>query len=91
MRRKNFLIVLAVIAFLSTAASAQVPNKDKVIAGAERAFEKVARAYVAPAPGCAAAVSLNGETIFEKAGRGARNVHASALTTVVVPLTTSRR
>ncbi|HEX7774256.1 MAG TPA: serine hydrolase domain-containing protein, partial [Pyrinomonadaceae bacterium] len=36
-------------------------------AGAERAFEKVSKAYVAPGPGCAAAVSLNGETVFEKA------------------------
>jgi CubicO group peptidase (beta-lactamase class C family) len=65
--RKNFLLVFTVVAFLSSAASAQVPDKAKVIAGAERAFEKVTKAYVAPAPGCAAAVSLNGETVFEKA------------------------
>jgi CubicO group peptidase (beta-lactamase class C family) len=67
MTRKNFLFVFAVVAFLSTATWAQVPNKEKVAAGAERAFEKFTRAYVAPAPGCAAAVSLNGETVFEKA------------------------
>ena len=67
MTRKNFLFVLAVVAFLSTATWAQVPNKEKVVAGAERAFEKFTKAYVAPAPGCAAAVSLNGETVFEKA------------------------
>ena len=67
MTRKNFLFVLTVIAFLSTATWAQVPDKAKVAAGAERAFEKFARAYVAPAPGCAAAVSLNGDVIFEKA------------------------
>src|SRR6266550_3733588 len=72
MTRKNFLFVFAVVAFLSTATWAQVsnkelPNKEKVIAGAERAFEKFTKAYVAPAPGCAAAVSLNGETVFEKA------------------------
>jgi CubicO group peptidase (beta-lactamase class C family) len=72
MTRKNFLFVFAVVAFLSTATWAQVsnkeiPNKEKVVSGAERAFEKVTRAYVAPAPGCAAAVSLNGETVFEKA------------------------
>lgn len=72
MSRKNFLSVLAVIAFLSTATWAQVPNKElpnkeKVVAGAERALEKFTKAYLAPAPGCAAAVSLNGETVFEKA------------------------
>ena len=67
MTRKNFLFVFAVVAFLSTATWAQVPNKElpnkeKVIAGAERAFEKFTKAYVAPGPGCAAAVSLNGES-----------------------------
>jgi hypothetical protein len=72
MTRKNFLFVFAVVAFLSTATWAQVsnkelPNKEKVIAGAERAFDKFTRVSVAPAPGCAAAVSLNGETVFEKA------------------------
>src|SRR5215211_8400750 len=67
MSRKHFLFVLAVVAFLSSATWAQVPDKAKVVAGAERAFEKVTKAYVAPAPGCAAAVSLNGETVFEKA------------------------
>ncbi|HEX7334112.1 MAG TPA: serine hydrolase domain-containing protein [Pyrinomonadaceae bacterium] len=67
MSRKHFLFVLAVIAFLSSATWAQVPDREKVVAGAERAFEKVTKAYVAPAPGCAAAVSLKGETVFEKA------------------------
>jgi CubicO group peptidase (beta-lactamase class C family) len=66
MSRRNFLFVVAVL-FLSNASSAQVPDKAKVIAGAEKAFEKVTKAYVGPAPGCAAAVSLNGETVFEKA------------------------
>src|SRR5688572_3474004 len=67
MSRKHFLFVLLVFGFLSSAASAQVPDKAKVVAGADRAFEKVAKAYVAPAPGCAAAVSLNGDVVFEKA------------------------
>ncbi|HXQ68891.1 MAG TPA: serine hydrolase domain-containing protein [Pyrinomonadaceae bacterium] len=67
MSRKNFLLVLTVIAFLSNTTWAQVPDKQKVVAGAERAFEKFAKAYVAPAPGCAAAVSLNGDVVFEKA------------------------
>jgi CubicO group peptidase (beta-lactamase class C family) len=67
MRRKNFFLVFTLVAFLSTAVPAQVPEKQKVVEGAERAFEKVTKAYVAPAPGCAAAVSLNGEVVFEKA------------------------
>ena len=65
--RKNFLFALAVVALLANATWAQIPTKEKVVAGAERAFEKVSKAYVAPGPGCAAAVSLNGETVFEKA------------------------
>ena len=67
MRRKIILLVLTVLAFLSTATFAQVPDKEKVAAGAERAFETFTRAYVGPAPGCAAAVSLNGDVVFEKA------------------------
>ncbi len=67
MTRKTSLFVFAVVAFLSTTTWAQVPNKEKVVTSAERAFEKFTKAYVAPAPGCAAAVSLNGETVFEKA------------------------
>ena len=67
MSRRNFLFVFTVVAFLSSAISVQVPDKAKVVAGAERAFEKVTKAYVAPAPGCAAAVSLNNEVVFEKA------------------------
>jgi CubicO group peptidase (beta-lactamase class C family) len=67
MTRRNFLFIFAVVALLSTTSWAQVPTKEKVVAGAERGFEKFTRAYVAPGPGCAAAVSLNGETVFEKA------------------------
>jgi CubicO group peptidase (beta-lactamase class C family) len=67
MTRRYVLLVLAAVAFLSTTNSAQVPNKEKVVAGADRAFEKTIKAYIAPGPGCAAAVSLNGQTVFEKA------------------------
>src|SRR5687768_16520102 len=67
MTRKDFLFVLTIIAFLSSTTWAQVPDKQKVGASAERAFEKFTKAYVGPGPGCAAAVSLNGETVFEKA------------------------
>jgi CubicO group peptidase (beta-lactamase class C family) len=67
MSRRNFLFVLIAVAFLSTSTWAQVPDKEKVVAGADRAFEKFTKAFVAPAPGCAAAVSLNGDVVFEKA------------------------
>jgi len=67
MIRKRLLLIFAAVALLATATSAQIPDKDKVVAGADRAFEKITKSYVAPGPGCAAAVSLNGETVFEKA------------------------
>ncbi len=65
----NFRIVFAVLSIAASTFSslAQVPTKEKVIAGAERAFEKAAKAVTMPAPGCAAGVSLNGESVFEKA------------------------
>src|SRR5262245_12897925 len=55
MHRKNFFLAFALLALLSTATQAQVPGKEKVVAGAERAFEKLTKAYSGPAPGCAAA------------------------------------
>jgi len=67
MNRRSSLFVFAFIALLSPATWAQVPDKQKVVAGADRAFEKFTKVYVAPAPGCAAAVSLNGDVVFEKA------------------------
>lgn len=58
--------LIFVLALVSTQL-AQVPDKEKVIAGADRAFEKVAKSVAMPAPGCAVGVSLNGESVFEKA------------------------
>ncbi len=46
---------------------AQMPDRGKTVAGAERAFDKVTKAVAMPAPGCAVGVSLNGESVFEKA------------------------
>jgi CubicO group peptidase (beta-lactamase class C family) len=46
---------------------APVPEQSKVVTAAERAFDKVAHGIKMPAPGCAAAVSLNGQNVFEKA------------------------
>ncbi|MFL6467229.1 MAG: serine hydrolase domain-containing protein, partial [Pyrinomonadaceae bacterium] len=57
----------AVLFICSSIGLGQVPDKVKVMAGAERAFEKAAKANSMPSPGCAAGVSLNGESIFEKA------------------------
>jgi len=55
------------VAVLSLLSMAQAPEKSNVIAGAERAFEKAAKSNPMPAPGCAVGVSLNGESVFEKA------------------------
>jgi CubicO group peptidase (beta-lactamase class C family) len=65
--KKHFLFVLCVIGSCASATWAQSPDKAKVVASAERAFEKFTKAYIAPGPGCAAAVALNGETVFENA------------------------
>src|SRR6185295_8118141 len=67
MIRRNSIFVLAVVVLLSTVTWAQVPDKQKVVGGSERAWEKYVKAYTAPGPGCAAAVSLNGNVVFEKA------------------------
>ncbi len=55
------------ILLFSMISSAQGLERDKVTSGAERAFDKVAKAVTMPAPGCAVGVSLNGEAVFEKA------------------------
>jgi CubicO group peptidase (beta-lactamase class C family) len=59
--------IIGMVAVLCTGSLGQAPEKDKVIAGAERAFEKAAKANPMPAPGCAVGVSLNGQSVFEKA------------------------
>jgi len=64
---KNAVVFLLLCTLAPLSTVAQAIDKAKAIAGAERAWEKTVKAYVAPGPGCAAAVSLNGETIFEKA------------------------
>jgi CubicO group peptidase (beta-lactamase class C family) len=56
-----------VLVVLSNLAFSQIPDKAKVIAGAERAFEKAAKTNPMPAPGCSVGVSLNGESVFERA------------------------
>lgn len=78
----KFRIVFGVfsLAVCSLTLAAQVPDKAKVIAGAERAFEKVAKTNPMPAPGCAVGVSLNGESVFEKAFGMAELEHGNANT-----------
>ncbi len=61
------LIVVAIFLGFSGVAGAQIPEREKVIAGAERAVEKAAKAVTLPAPGCAVGVSLDGVSVFEKA------------------------
>lgn len=63
----NIVVIPAIVLFLAGASFLQVPDKDKVVAGAERAFEKAAKTNTGPSPGCAVGVSLNGMSVFEKA------------------------
>ena len=51
--------LVVMVAVLCTGALGQAPEKDKVVAGAERALEKAAKTNPMPAPGCAIGVSLN--------------------------------
>jgi CubicO group peptidase (beta-lactamase class C family) len=63
MRIRAFIVVIC----FTVVSLGQVPDREKVIAGAERAFEKAAKTTPMPAPGCAVGVSLNGVSVFEKA------------------------
>lgn len=67
MRTKRLATSLVSIGMLVSATIGQAPSKEKVIAGAERAFEKASKTNTGAAPGCAVGVSLNGESVFEKA------------------------
>ncbi len=63
---KSIFTIILTLIFTSTSFG-QVPEKSKVIAGAERAFEKASKTHTTAAPGCAVGVSLAGESVFEKA------------------------
>jgi CubicO group peptidase (beta-lactamase class C family) len=63
---KNFFVPSLVLTLLLHS-FAQVPDEGKVIAGAERAFEKAAKQSPPNAPGCAVGVSRDGKPVFEKA------------------------
>lgn len=64
MKIRSSMVVVLLFALVSFG---QAPDREKVIAGAERAVEKAAKSLTMPAPGCSVGVSLNGQTIFEKA------------------------
>ncbi len=64
---KPFLAAFLFVTFFTHIVPSQILPKDRVVAGAERAFEKAAKSNPMPAPGCAVGVSLNGESVFEKA------------------------
>src|SRR5687767_1067443 len=64
---KNAVVVSLLVAFMFSLAPAQALDQAKVVAGAERVWEKTVKGYVAPGPGCAVGISLNGQTVFEKA------------------------
>ncbi len=59
--------LIAVVLVSSLGLIAQVPNREKVIAGADRAFEKAAKRVTGASPGCVLGVSLDGKSVFEKA------------------------
>ena len=63
----NRLLLICFVCTTISSTLGQIPNRATVIAGAERAFEKAAKTNPMPAPGCAVGVSLNGESVFEKA------------------------
>jgi CubicO group peptidase (beta-lactamase class C family) len=66
-RKHYFVRVSFVLCLLPGLVAAQAPDRAKVIAAAERVFEKVSKTNAMPAPGCAVGVSLNGEPVFQKA------------------------
>lgn len=64
---KTLLKTLSVVVLLSSAVFGQTLEQSKVVASAERAVEKAAKASPASAPGCAVGVSLRGTSVYEKA------------------------
>ena len=69
MRDRKFISVRLFVLFcvLNSLVFSQAPDKAKVIAGAEKAFEKFSKTNPMPAPGCSVGVALNGESVFQKA------------------------
>jgi CubicO group peptidase (beta-lactamase class C family) len=68
--------VFLMIALVSSALFAQAPEQAKVVAGADRAVEKIAKLSPVSAPGCAVGISLAGRPVYEKAFGMAEIEHA---------------
>jgi CubicO group peptidase (beta-lactamase class C family) len=66
-RKFNPVRLFVVFCVFHALVFSQVPDKAKVIAGAEKAFEKFSKTNPMPAPGCSVGVALNGESVFQKA------------------------
>lgn len=64
---RNILAMIAVVVVSSFGIFAQVPDREKVIAGADRAFEKASKSATGASPGCAVGVSLDRKSVFERA------------------------
>jgi CubicO group peptidase (beta-lactamase class C family) len=64
---RRIFVISALTCLTCSIATSQAPDKAKVIAGAEKAFEKFSKTNAMPAPGCAVGVALNGESVFQKA------------------------
>lgn len=78
------IVLLALPLILTSILSGQTPEKEKVIAGAARAFDKIAKEISLPAPGCAVGVSLNGEMVYEKAFGLAEMEHGTPNTPLTI-------
>lgn len=67
LRCVTILSLAACLIVFDSLVPAQAPEKGRVVAGSERAFQRSAAAVTGSAPGCAVGVSLDGQSVFEKA------------------------
>jgi len=63
----KIIVLAACLIVFVVSQGAQVPDQSKVVAGAERAIERVSKASPTAGPGCAVGVSLDGKSVLEKA------------------------
>ena len=63
---KNAVVFFLLCTLVPLSTVAQTVDKPQAIAGADRVWDKTLKAYVAPGPGCAVGVSVNGESVWEK-------------------------
>lgn len=65
LRGVSLVLFSVLLSGISTVGQGQ--SREDVVAGAEKAFGRFSKTNPMPAPGCAVGVSLNGESVFEKA------------------------